>query len=730
MRIRQGGAKRRVRGERRDACAPHPRLRRTFSPRGGEKALFGAIVIAFFLAAAAFAQNEPAKTDTSSVTLPLSEYDRLRAPDRPESITVVDTLRLSGTFKDRNLTVTFAGKSVGKRIATPVLAMSTGLSIWGCTGSAVISRGEKEFRITPLGDSFSATCRVAAAGSDRLELLATPNVLAIDSAVPDGELVAGTYSGDGSANYSLVRQSAGGAENLAPTATGHYLITLLPDETRFRYAIEVHNPNRSRRPFEVRLRSGEHLQQVDAAAPYEVVDGAYRFDLPPGDTNLVLTGQLSGDAFTPPVDASLQYLAIENHPVVRPMIDGSVKRISAAEAGVPIQFRGPQAFLLGKGESLRWRKTKLEALHTVNYALTGARHTFFVPAEGAVLGESIFAVDNQGASDVKLPLRPEPTYASIENEPLLMTKGPDGKLTVPLSSGKQQVLVQHRQSIRHFLGFGVGRLVVPQLDVPATSLFATINYPRQWWPLAQMFSTRVRVWRPPFAMLLVFVGLALWTERVLAYLMLPWRKRATIALLVAAAASAFDSVAVLAVIVDGVLTIGWLVTHLKREKWTMLKGLVAFTVVAVGVAIAAFNIQMRREIDGIFSNTGSGGLASSSTPAVIPAEAKEYAAEASRQQGAFNFAPAQAKSKADYQGLPAKFEIPSGEHHSFFGQEMLPTDREHAITVVLVSATIVWLIGVAFVVAAFIALWRARQILAAGLRARFAVWSAPAVPAL
>src|SRR4029079_10109001 len=145
------------------------------------------------------------------------------------------------------------------------------------------------------------------------------------------------------------------------------------------------------------------------------------------------------------------------------------------------------------------------------------------------------------------------------------------------------------------LGFGVGRLVVPQLDVPATSLFATINYPRQWWPLAPVFYTRVRVWRPPFAMLLVFVGLALWTERVLAYLMLPWRKRATIALLVAAAASAFHSVAVLAVIVDGVLTVGWLVPHLKREKWTMLKGLVAFTVVAVGVDIAEFTIQMRRE---------------------------------------------------------------------------------------------------------------------------------------
>ncbi|HKS25805.1 MAG TPA: hypothetical protein VJZ76_23645 [Thermoanaerobaculia bacterium] len=666
-------------------------------------------LLAILLAATAFAQNEPQQNKTAPpsdarVTLPLAEYEQLRAPDRPESIAVVDTLRLAGTFKDRNLTVTFIGKSVGKRIATPVLAMSTGLSIWGCSGSAVISRGEKDFRITPLGDTFSATCRIAAAGSDRLELVATPSVLAMESSVPDGELVAGTYSADGSANYSLVRQSAGGAENLAPTATGHYLITLLPDETRFRYAIEVHNPNRSRRPFEVHLRSGEHLQQVDAAAPYEVVDGAYRFDLPPGDTNLVLTGQLSGnDIFVPPVEASLQYLAIENHPVVRPVIDGSVKRISAAEAGVPIQFRGAQAFLLGKGEVLRWRKTNLEALHTVNYALTAARHTFFVPAEGAVLGESIFSVDNQGASDVKLPLRPEPTYASIENEPLLMTKGPDGKLTVPLSAGKQQVLVQHRQSIRSVLGFGVGRLVVPQLDVPASTLLATINYPAHWWPVMQSFSTRIRFWTPSTELLLVFLGLALWTERVLAYLMLPWRRRLVIALLLAAACAVFDAVAVLVAIADACLTIGWLVALVKREKWTFLKVFAAAVAIGVAGIVAIGTYQFRKITKG---GDGSYGYASTGTE-----EASRNVSFVDKEQKA---------AKTDYQGLPAKFDLPTGERHSSFGQEMLPTDREHAVTVVLVSATIVWLIGAAFLALAWLAVWRARTLLAAGLRARFA----------
>jgi hypothetical protein len=664
--------------------------------------LLVALLVLTALASTAFPQT---------VTLPLDDYDKLKSPDRPEDITVVDTLLLAGAFKDRSLKVTFSGRSVGKRAATNVLNTSSGLLIWGCSGNAVISRGDDAFRITPLADSFTATCKIAAPGSDRLELTGTRDVLAIASSVTDGELVAGEASSDGTQTYSLVRQSAGGAENIPPTATGHYLITLLPDETRFRYAIEVHNPNRTRRPFEVRLRSGEHLQQVDAVAPYEVVDGAYRFDLPPGDTNLVLTGQLTGDAFTPPVEASLQYLAIENHPIVRPLIDGAVKRISAAEAGVPTQFRGPQAFLLGKGETLRWKTAKLEALHTVSYALSGAKHTFFIPIDGNVLGESTFVIDNQGASDVKLPLQPEPTYVSIENEALLMTKGGDGKLTVPLSAGKQQLLVQHRQGIRHILGFGAGRLVVPQLGVPATRLDATINYPRQWIPLMQSFSTRTRFWTPSASLVLIFLGLLVWTERLLAWLAMPLRKRMTVAILVAAASSAFDPVAALFALGDLFLTITWLIPHLKKETWTLFKGL-AVTGVILVILLAIVADRQNVHI----------------APPVSQAPVSSYEV---RTRANVNL-PAAESPKDDvgngaglsYQGLPARFEIPSGDRQSTFSQELLSTDRERAISVVLVSSTLVWLAGMMLVALAAWSLWRSREALATGVRTRLA----PAAP--
>jgi hypothetical protein len=370
---------------------------------------------------------------------------------------------------------------------------------------------------------------------------------------------------------------------------------------------------------------------------------------------------------------------------------------------------------------VRWTRSRLEALHTVSYAVPGARHTFFVPAEGAVLGESIIGVDNQGASDIKLPLRPEPTYVSIENEPIVMTKDADGKLSVPLSSGKQTLLVQHRQSIRSIAGFGVGRLVIPQLTVPATSSLVTINYPRQWYPVVQSFSTRTKFWRPSSALLLVFLALLLWTERLLSWLRVPIRARLAIALACAAAAASFVTFAVGLMFADALLTIAWFVPHLQKEKWTFFKGLAATVAVATVIVVFGYSLQTRRRIEG-YSYSG-GGIASVAEPGLLSGDAKEFMDEASRQTNAMQINASSApvsKQDLNYQGLPAKFEIPEGERHGYFGQEMLPTAREQSVRILLVSSTIVWLIGMMFVALALAMLWKSRAILGEGVRARLA----------
>src|SRR5207244_2150828 len=161
--------------------------------------------------------------------------------------------------------------------------------------------------------------------------------------------------------------------------------------------------------------------------------------------------------------------------------------------------------------------------------------------------------------------------------------------------------------------------VVPQLGVPASSLMATINYPRQWVPLLQSFSTRTKFWIPSTEMMLIFLALLLWTERLLAWLGLPLRKRLAIAALLAAATASFDLILGLVALGDAFLTIAWLMPYFKREKWTLFKGLVATTIVIAGVLVFVFNIQTQRRLDSVWS--GGGGLASVTSAPMLNREA-------------------------------------------------------------------------------------------------------------
>lgn len=134
----------------------------------------------------------PAPQGSPRVTLPLAEYERLHRLDERASVTVVDILQLGGTFQSRNLTVSFSGRSSGKLPAEEVLGADEGIFVYGCAGDGIVSRSDQGFMLMPLAPKFEVKCRLAVRGTDRLELKLSRSVLWVESAVSDGELVAGS----------------------------------------------------------------------------------------------------------------------------------------------------------------------------------------------------------------------------------------------------------------------------------------------------------------------------------------------------------------------------------------------------------------------------------------------------------------------------------------------------------------------------------------------------------
>ncbi|HEU4889273.1 MAG TPA: hypothetical protein VFV49_15410 [Thermoanaerobaculia bacterium] len=652
------------------------------------------------------------KTNASSqVTIPLETYDTMRRNSDVPSRTVIDTILLSGGFRERNLSITFTGRTLGTRPLAPALQQANDVTISGCSGNAIVARtGKGAFDLIPLAESFEVECDLRISGSDRLRMHVTPSVLAVRSNVADAELVAGDEDDTGARDYTLVRHVAGPGETLAATATGRYLITLLPDATRFRYAIDVHNPNRTTASLELVLQSNEHLQQIDSVAPYEVNAGRYVFATPPGDTTITLTGELRGTSFIAPVRASLQYLVIESHPLLRPSVQTPAKRISLGETGVTVQYRGALAFETGT-ERITWQVTRLQALHAISYAVNNASHRVFVPVDGPVLGESIFALRNEGAPELVLPPKPEPTYVSLGGEPVLMTKNATGQLTVPLSQGEQSVLVQHRQALPRAFGFAAGRIAVPQLAVAATDTHLHLTYPARWIPLYETFASRARVWTPDAGQILLFVLLALWIERLLGWLGFDLNRRLLIAILTAFAAMLVTLFLSLVLVVFGALTVAWIVSQPMRSR-------VALGAV-FGVAILILLLYFgSRGLSSKYEVSSSREEAMTDTVATDTSMTAGDVAQAPTRDPA---APATGgMASVSYQGLPAKFLLPGGQRQSSFSQELLRTDRPQTAFVLAISSALVNWLGVLLALIPIVLLWRDRHRIAEAVRTRLA----------
>ena len=649
----------------------------------------------------------PAQTPPGSqVTIPLDQYDVLRRGSESPSTTVVDTILIGGGFRERALTIAFNGRTTGTRPLLPMLEQTPDVTISACKGDAIVARsGKGAFNLVPLAETFSVQCELRLSGSDRLKLRVTPGVLAVRSTVADAELVAGDEDDNGARDYTLVRHVAGPGETIAATATGRYLITLLPDASRFRYAIDVHNPNRTTSSLELVFQSNEHLQQIDSAAPYEVSEGRYVFSIPPGDSTITLTGELRGTAFVAPVRASLQYLVLESHPLLRPTVRTPAKRISLGETGVTPQYRGAVAFETG-ADRIAWEVTRLQALHSTGYAVSSATHRVFVPIDGPVLGETQFAVRNEGAPELVLPAQPEPTYVSLGGEAVLMTKNAANQLTVPLSQGVQEVLVQHRQPLWRGAGFAAGRVAIPQLTVPATNTQLALAYPAQWVPLYEVFASRARVWTPELSDVIVFLVLALWIERLLAWLGVTLWRRLAIALLAALAATIVATFLGAIVIACAMLTIGWIARQPLRPR-------VGYAVVFAGVLLVglAFLVLAPRAEQSFKYGAGY----ESTTNVTRDVVTDTAGAPAAEPQG----------ETIAYQGLPAKFDLPAGHRTSTFEQELLRVDRPQTAFLVAISFALTNWIGALIALASLGLLWRERRMLAAALRERFATSAVP-----
>ena len=630
------------------------------------------------LIALVLAASPTPPTSARQVTVPLDEFERLRKLEERPSLTVVELLRLEGSFARRDLALTLAGRAAGTWPTQDVLN-AEGVRVHSCQGEALVSHNESGgFSVTPLASRFQVRCRLALDGNDRIAGSATRAVLEVASAVQDGELVA-SAAGQGGRSFSVVRVIAGGKEDIPPSVAGRYRVTLLPDEARFVYQLDVRNPARGHRKFEVTLRESEHVESVEAPVTWDAEGRRYRFDLPPGETTLSITGRLTAARFAPTVGASLQYLLLESHPLIRPDVRTSAKRVGVGETGLPPAYRGAQAFLLESGGEVAWTATRLEALKTAGLALNQLTQVFFLGADGKARGEASFTIDNQGAPALALPAAGEPTFASVQGDPAFLTRDAEGRLFLPLGQGAQNVLVQDVRPFRRVLGLGWARLELPRAGVPASRADVQIRYPAEWIPLYEELAPATRFHFPGSVTLLALGVLLVLSHWLLALGGLPARRRWIVTGAVTLLAAFSDVVLSVALVLVTAPLLALATASLVRR----FSG-VGRVLALLGAALAVLVVLAFFAALNVVHPLGRSEMASAP---VDYARLSKAAGE--RGDATAPATSALAGGGASYEGLPAKIEIPPGARRTSFSRELLATDVSRPVFVMLVSARLV-----------------------------------------
>ncbi len=605
-----------------------------------------------------------------------------------ESIGVVETFRITGSFKARHFDVTVAGRTLGPRESIPLLAKSSA-SLYACTGSGLVFRDHGALALMPLDNHFEVHCRMAAPNKGDLIVTAAPSVLFPEATLDDGESDS-VITDDGSHTVTLSRvlrprpsdlpaQGTAPAEPRDAVAVGRYRIALAPGKADFKYQLDVRNPNSSPQPFVLSLKSGESVAAIDTTANYEPLPGGFRFTLPPGDTTLVVSGQLAGNTFVPPADASASYLLLEVHPLLRLTLNGDRRRISPQETGLTAQYRGAQALLLAAGESVDWTVAPVEVLPSQSYSVPAVEAKYYVTRDGRAVGETDLTIQNVGAPDLAVPVAGTPTAASIDGAPVLLTKNAAGDFWTTLSTGVQRLNLQEWQPLKRRFGFGWGTLSLPRVAAPAGELSVALRYPWEWTPLFERFRGEIRLPSLDTRPILWAALLCLWTWLTSPALGLRGSRRGAVA--IAGGLSVVCSTWLAAAVATANAVI-LLATILPRFRVPRHFGEYAtLTVIAVIVTVGVVTVfgEDTRTLFGASTQALAGRT-------TVNSVAKSRAFFGNNSGNGNNEGELR---KGDYQGLPARVDLPVGERTTTFRSEMLDLDRQNSVEVFMVGT---WLV--------------------------------------
>ncbi len=445
----------------------------------------------------------------SKVTLPLEEYTRLKKETEVPNLTVIESVSITGDY-GKNLSLKVRGAHSGKSELVEFMDLPKG-SVYDCKGNALLQKNQNSLQLLSEGSRFSLDCTLNFPNWNEANLTIM-NALFLKVDIDNGEVILG---GDNSRQSVILTRTSSVAENdkAEVTIVGHHRLTVLPEEARFEYRLQLSNPGRTKKIFSLPLRNGEMVQSITADGIYKDTTTAVEFTLNPGINTVSVSGRFQGVNFKVPLPSAQNFLLIENSPMLQLSLETKARRISVQDTGMYSQYSTSRAYLLTSNEAVSWSSKKLEVFTSTGFSVNRAHYTVYVPRKGAGIVEAGFEINNQGTPEIPFKIPNKVTYVEIGGVPQVLLKDPSGALLIQVPTGIQNILIQYEGSGS---GSFLGQMLSDELIRPAavmSDVSVDVKLSPKWEMVygKSLFETKSELnlssilWGVLFALLLVYV---------------------------------------------------------------------------------------------------------------------------------------------------------------------------------------------------------------------------------
>ncbi len=677
------------------------------------------------------------ETSGSEVKIPLGKYLELIEKQKTQPITVIEETSLKGDYRTSTFQITFRGQAVSPWKKEAVLANFEG-HLRACNGAGMISYESGQYSLLPQKSNFQITCKLQPKNKNlKLQIL---NALYFESQVANAE----TNMDEANTERRLVSlleksKDAEQKPRADVVAKANYKLSILPDTSKFEYQFTVNNPNRLSEKYVLNLSNNEVIERIATDLRYQEAGTSLHINVPTGEHTIFITGKLNGDTFKPLLKSEEQYLLIQNHPLMQVQPTTNWRRIATHESSISQEYNSARAFLIDPRESLSWSAKKLEVFAALGYTVKNADYLYYVPRNGQAIVEATYQVVNQGTPEIALAIPGKALYVSVDGAATPLYKDDKGQLLLSMTSGEHNVVVQYQPDMpeRTLATVASTQLVKPNAVISESRL--TLRHDPAWSLVAGKFGddlvSKIRLKNIFFALLmgaLLFFALKklynVQNKKLLFSVVIP-----------AAALTLFGAFYTFIILCSLTALTIWrfrkhildLFNKITSFEFSYKKAafaLAALFIVMFFVSQINFggnnNYARNYETSGAprspsapqkmeaYDSSDAAGNATESLMTNVMSKSKEAVALFGGGAGGRGMAPAAlGQNTENYEGLPAKIEIPNHGVNTYFNLSLLNADRNLMMSSLFVKSYFLMFIDVLLMIGLAFALYKNRKTL-------------------